>query len=93
MLPDIPCLLMCAFALVSNNIATFGCMLPTCGASGHTARSRRMQTVIAASILFFQTAASMTNIAGTSLALSGVLLYSLAKRTIKTEPDMESVRI
>lgn len=39
------------------------------------------QVVIAASIMFFQTAASGANIAGTALALSGVLLYSIAKRS------------
>lgn len=51
-----------------------------------------MQVVIAASIVFFQTAASGANIAGTALALSGVLLYSFAKRSKPSEPvDVEKV--
>lgn len=52
-----------------------------------------MQVVIAASIVFFQTAANGANIAGTALALSGVLLYSIAKRSKPAEPvDVDKVR-
>ena len=51
-----------------------------------------MQVVIAASILFFKTPASMTNIAGTAVALTGVLLYSLVKRTVKDRTDADTVR-
>jgi Triose-phosphate Transporter family len=51
----------------------------------------RMQVVIAASIFVFKTAASMTNIAGTALALSGVLLYSLAKRSVPGAVDADKV--
>ena len=47
--------------------------------------------VIAASILFFKTPASGANIAGTAVALSGVLAYSLAKRTVKEVQDFEQV--
>ena len=51
-----------------------------------------VQVVIAASIVFFQTAASGANIAGTALALSGVLLYSIAKRSKPTEAvDVDKV--
>lgn len=50
-----------------------------------------LQVVIAASIVFFQTAASATNIAGTAVALSGVLLYSFAKRSQKGVVDPEQV--
>jgi hypothetical protein len=80
----------CALSPLHLMVVPSGCMVPT---SRHTIPSRGMQIVIAASILFFRTAASLTNIAGTSVALSGVLLYSLAKRTIKTEPDLDAVRM
>lgn len=59
----------------------------TCSSNTYT-----VQVVIAASIVFFQTAASGANIAGTTMALSGVLLYSIAKRSKPTEPvDVEKV--
>lgn len=48
--------------------------------------------VIAASIVFFKTPASITNIVGTSVALGGVFAYSLIKRTVKEKQDFESVR-
>jgi hypothetical protein len=51
-----------------------------------------VQVVIAASIIFFQTAASGANIAGTALALSGVLLYSIAKRSKPGTVDVSKVQ-
>jgi hypothetical protein len=52
-----------------------------------------MQAVIAASMIFFKTAASSANIAGTVVALTGVLLYSIAKRSAPTKMDLEAVRL
>jgi hypothetical protein len=51
-----------------------------------------MQVVIGASIMFFKTAASSANIAGTVVALTGVLLYSLAKRSAPAAMNFEAVR-
>ncbi len=46
--------------------------------------------VIAASILFFRTAASYLNIIGTVLALTGVFAYSMAERMAKSRPDLKA---
>ena len=54
--------------------------------------SEWLQVVIAASIVFFKTPASATNIIGTSVALGGVFAYSLIKRTVRDRQDFESVR-
>eukprot|EP00191_Tetraselmis_sp_GSL018_P016611 CAMPEP_0177579974 /NCGR_PEP_ID=MMETSP0419_2-20121207/1275_1 /TAXON_ID=582737 /ORGANISM="Tetraselmis sp., Strain GSL018" /LENGTH=476 /DNA_ID=CAMNT_0019068735 /DNA_START=398 /DNA_END=1828 /DNA_ORIENTATION=+ len=46
--------------------------------------------VIAVSIVFFGIQASSLNIIGTTLALSGVFAYSMAKRASKDRPDLRA---
>lgn len=46
--------------------------------------------VIVVSLVFFKTPASMLNVIGTALALSGVFAYSMAKRMTKTRPDLKA---
>lgn len=63
----------CSFALLSR-------LSPVTHSVGNCVKR---VVVIAASILFFNTAASYLNIIGTALALSGVFAYSMAEKAAK----------
>lgn len=67
------CDVLCSFALLSR-------LSPVTHSVGNCVKR---VVVIAASIIFFNTAASYLNIIGTALALSGVFAYSMAERAAK----------
>ena len=67
------CDVLCSFALLSR-------LSPVTHSVGNCVKR---VVVIAASILFFNTAASYLNIIGTALALLGVFAYSMAERAAK----------